>query len=953
MSNLLLVMDAHPGPEPRAAARLRGRQAEIEALRGQLDAVRGGRGGVMLVTGAPGLGKTALADAGEDMARQRGIEVFRGAGGVGAQVIPFGAVLEALMSAPGAPVDQVVLRDLSHSPDQRFWLLRAIQESLERVALRAPALIVLDDMQWADAASLLSLSRLPQQLATHRILWLFAFRSGELGPSASAAMARLETTAALKIALSPLDQTAAVSVAEDVLGGVPDDALLKVLAGVEGHPFLLTELLRGLREENLAEVNGGIARLTGIGIPLRFVDSVNHQLARLSAPARDALQMACVLGRRFSADELAGLTDCRVPALMGVLREALATGLVIEDGDRLAFRHDLVREAIDGVLPKTVRHSLRRRAVEVMLLHGAPPSEMAELVLDVAQPGDAGAVTILRRAATEAGRVCCTVASQLSRRALDLTLPGDPGRGPLTAETLSYLMYAGRAADAVKLITAAAADLADPAAEAGARLSLAHLSMQYAPADVIEQCQRALELPGVPTTLRIQLLSLLSVGLDMIGDAGAAQTAARDATEAARASGDPAHEVVTLVPRAAQALGRGDWRRALDLAAAAADRKNSVQESADRLWMPDSWKALICIAVAHLDKAFALIDAGMKAAHRDGISANIRVWSMLRCRALFCSGQLADARAEAEATIEMADEIGDGSYGYINHVALYILGRIAMHTGDPAGLTQARRSAARLGQAQESTSGQRLGAWLTALMADGTVAAVLATQTGLDLLDPLGGGPLSATSPLTYADSAPLTRILLNAGRRADAELVVTRLEEFAAPHPDYPFLGCAALHARAVLDHDPVTALRAVTLSSSDPRPLVRAAVLEDAGRLLPDARAAEAIPLLETALASYTTAGAERDAARIRSLLRARGIRTPTGGARSARDWPELTESEFLVVGLVVQGATNREVAERLYLSPYTVNAHLRHVFAKLGIRSRVELARLAAEAGMFGGT
>jgi hypothetical protein len=125
--------------------------------------------------------------------------------------------------------------------------------------------------------------------------------------------------------------------------------------------------------------------------------------------------------------------------------------------------------------------------------------------------------------------------------------------------------------------------------------------------------------------------------------------------------------VVTLLPRAVQAVGRGDWRQAMDLA-----RRHTVQGSAVRLWLPGSWRSLIYIGVARLDEAFALIDTGMQAAQRDGVSANIRVWSMLRFRALFCSGQLADARAEAEATIEMADEIGDGSYGYINHVALYV-----------------------------------------------------------------------------------------------------------------------------------------------------------------------------------------------------------------------------------------------------------------------------------------
>ena len=412
----------------------------------------------------------------------------------------------------------------------------------------------------------------------------------------------------------------------------------------------------------------------------------------------------------------------------------------------------------------------------------------------------------------------------------------------------------------------------------------------------------------------------------------------------------------TLVPRAAQALARGDWRLAVGLAGESAARRYSVQGSAVRLWLPDAWEALIAIVVARLDEAFALIEAGMKAAQRDGISANIRVWSMLRCRALFCAGRLADARAEAEATIEMADEIGDGSYGYIHHVARYILARVALHTGDAAGLAEARRSAARLGEARESPSGRRLGAWLTALLADaggaGAGPCPLDSQIPVQVLDPLADGPLSTTSPRMYADTAALTRLLLDAGRRADAKAVVARLEDFAAQHRDFPFLESAALHARAVLDADPDIALRAVALSLGDPRPLVRAAVLEDAGRLLPGGRAAEAVPLLETALESYAAAGAERDAARVRSLLRARGVRPPTGGPRSAPDWPELTESEFAVVSLVARGATNREVAERLYLSPYTVNSHLRHVFIKLGIRSRVELARLATSRGMPAG-
>jgi DNA-binding CsgD family transcriptional regulator len=933
------------------AVRLRGRQVQLDTMAGQLDALAAGRGGIILVRGLPGMGKSSLLAKAATMARMRGIAVYGGAGDAAAQVVPLGPLLEALVSSVDPPVDPDILRDLSKSPDQRFWLLRELEESLERAALRGPVLISIDDLQWADPATLHALGTLPRHLAPYRIVWLLAARAGELSPSARAAMTRLEAADAVTITVNPLDQVAAADVAADLLGGVADDALLTVLSGVHGQPFLLTELVRGLLEENLVEVADGKARLTGTGMPLRFRDSVGQHLGRLSDGAQNAVRMGAALGRRFSADELAALLEMPPAAIVASVREAVAAGLVIEDGERLAFRHDLVREAVDGSLPRTLRQSLRRRAIDVMMRYGAPPADVAELLMDAARPGDNDAIRLLRQAAADTGRVSPTVASLLSGRALALTTAGDPGRGPLVAETIAYLVNAGQAAEALRLITSGAGDLTDPAAEAEARLALATLSLQYAPADVAEQCRLALERSGVPVALRIQLLSVLSCGLDLAGEVAAAEAPAIQATALARASGDDANELPTLLPRAVHSLARGEWRASVDLISDAVARQSAMPRTAVRLRMPDAWKALILLAIARLDEAFALIDAGTRTAQRDGLSASVRIWSMVRCRALLSAGRLADAAAEAEATIEMGDDIGDGSYGYVNHMGLYVLGQVALHTGDTAGLAQARRSGTRLRAADRCSATQRLGSWLLAMVADAEGDPVRAAQPGVAALDPLALGPLPGTSPRTYADTANLTRILVRAGQRGDAAQAVGRLEDFAARHPGFPFLDGAAAHARAVLDGDPDAALRAVELSAADPRPLVRAAVLADAGELLPQARTAEAVPLLEAALAAYTATGAERDAARVRSLLRARGLRPSSGGPRSSREWPDLTESEFAVASLVARGATNREVADRLYISPYTVNSHLRHVFAKLGIRSRVELARLFAERGSSG--
>ena len=358
------------------------------------------------------------------------------------------------------------------------------------------------------------------------------------------------------------------------------------------------------------------------------------------------------------------------------------------------------------------------------------------------------------------------------------------------------------------------------------------------------------------------------------------------------------------------------------------------------MWVPETWKSLLLISELRLEEAHAIIEAGTR--EDKEVPRNIRVWSMLRCRARLAAGQLADARAEAEAITDMSDEIGDGSFGYLNRIASYVLGDIALRTGDPAALQSARRDAAALyGTLSDCQTTKRLGAWLTVRLDGGPI--------GPDLLEVLAPGYVHACSPVGHADAVELVRLLLAAGQRPDAASVTARLESDAHGMPGFPGLRAAALHARALLDADPDRALAAVQAYRGDPRSLVRAAALEDAGRLLVERAKDEAVGYLDEALGLQSAAGAERDAARVRRLLRDHGAQRTHGRPDpdlAAARWPELTASEFAVVRLVTEGASDREVAQRLYISAHTVNSHLRHVFAKLGIRSRVELARRAGQ-------
>src|SRR5439155_14538355 len=135
--------------------------------------------------------------------------------------------------------------------------------------------------------------------------------------------------------------------------------------------------------------------------------------------------------------------------------------------------------------------------------------------------------------------------------------------------------------------------------------------------------------------------------------------------------------------------------------------------------------------------------------------------------------------------------------------------------------------------------------------------------------------------------------------------------------------------------------------LFQSAPHRLAFALALEDLGNILATTERDRSVKALSQALSAYTEMGATWDARRVRGRLREFGVRRRVVPSRERESgWPALTPSEVGVARLVAEGLTNREVSDRLFLSPHTVSSHLRHVFAKLGINSRVELARLARD-------
>ena len=208
------------------------------------------------------------------MARGLAIRAGVGVADPADRVVQLSALMEALFAGPSPVLGRGGLGGAHTSPEQRYWLLQDLEALLERAAFEAPLLVCLDDLQWADSGTAAALRTLPARLATVPVAWVVASRPGQGSPEIRGAMDRLEREGAGKIVLGPLDQAGVAQVAADVLQAEPSRALLDMAQRAGGSPFLLVELLSGLREEKLVRVESGRAELVEWRLPHRVSESI-------------------------------------------------------------------------------------------------------------------------------------------------------------------------------------------------------------------------------------------------------------------------------------------------------------------------------------------------------------------------------------------------------------------------------------------------------------------------------------------------------------------------------------------------------------------------------------------------------------------------------------------------------------------------------------------------------
>ena len=291
------------GRMPTVPAReFHGRDAELALVRGELERLSGGAEAVVVVEGAAGMGKSRLLAEVAVIARSLGIRVGRSAADPSETMVELATLLAALFDGAEPLLDPGALSTLHAQPEQRFWLLRDLQQLLEQAALESPLLITVDDAHWADAGTVAAIRTLPMRLMGLPIAWVIALRPPREATPLVHALEHLKQEGARPIDLGPLDDDAVVRLAAEILGAQPDQSILKQLADADGSPFLVVETLLGLQEEERIRVVDGRAQLIDSRLPRRVHEKMRERLGRLSDEASDAVTVAASLGRTFTFD---------------------------------------------------------------------------------------------------------------------------------------------------------------------------------------------------------------------------------------------------------------------------------------------------------------------------------------------------------------------------------------------------------------------------------------------------------------------------------------------------------------------------------------------------------------------------------------------------------------------------------------------------------------------------
>jgi DNA-binding CsgD family transcriptional regulator len=923
-----------------------GRGDEVERLLGLVREAVAGRGAAVLIEGEAGIGKTTLLNVVTAEARRLGVRVLRGAGEERSQRLPFAAIGSALglgasdgdgPSGEGLGQVAALLRGergagtSAGAADQEFIVTEAILDLVDRWCTASSIVLIMDDLQWADPSSLVVLSRLGRAIDQLPLLVVAARRPMLRDEELDTLLRGLDALGAASLTLGPLGRTAVAALVEHLVGAPAAVDLLDLVAGAAGNPLYVTELVDALtREGRLRVVDGTATVVAGPNVPKSLVEAILRRLDFLSGQAREVLRVAAVLAPGFTIVELSTVLGTSVVTLWDVVNEALNAGLLADAGEELVFRHELIRRALAEGLPVDVRRSLQVRAAKALASAGAPVERVAEHLLAGATL-DTEAVDWLIRAADPLIVRAPGLAVDLLKRALGQQLLH--GDGP-RLQLARALLWSGRPAEAERAVRSALAAGRAATSDSALRWLLAHACFQQGQVELaIAEATQALAAPNVPVAIRGRLSGFIAQCLLLLGAVDAADAAATQALPAAAAGADTYGTAYGLYIKAGVRLMEQRHEEGVELADRALTALGAQEIQPDLQMAPHVIRGFCLLELDRLAEAETAFETGLRQSERGG-RAFLTWHHMGLVRTRFLNGRWDDALAEIQAGLEAIDPLGMAQ-GLRSQAAL-----IAMHRGDFTTYATLV-SEPDTGLAGKYWDFLRLMAQALAWEREGRQARALQLlmqywEQGVETL------PQPVKLNYLCPDIARLSAVL---GVPDQARRVAAVLEKLAEVHPAPTIRGTAAL-CRGAADADPdllLTAAREYRLAG---RPLYEGHAYELASAVLAEQRRpAEAHGALDAALERYERLDAAWDSDRATGRLRQAGLRRRRAQQRPRIGWGSLTETERKIATLVAAGRSSPDIASELFLSRRTVQSHVSHILAKLGLSSRIELVTTAS--------
>jgi DNA-binding CsgD family transcriptional regulator len=931
------------------AGALVGRDSELATLARLVKEAAAGRGGSVLIEGEPGIGKSSLVREALADAADVGCQVFWGAGDELSQELPLSPLIEGLgVRQPSANPRQNTILGLLRgevAADRGVDVSAALAEQLlalvtEQCAVR-PTILVIDDLQWADQASITLWGRLAR-LALQLPLLLVGMMRPVPQRDDLLALRRVASDAT-RLQLTGLTGEAVADLVTSLVGGVPDGRLLRLAGDAAGNPLYITELVAALTRSSSVTITGaGDAELTNGSAPSSLSAAIADRLGFVPGPVRGVLRAAALLGVDFAVPDLAIVLGRGVAGLVGALDEARAAGVLAESSGGMAFRHPLIRAALYEEMPAPVRGAWHRDAGRALAGAGAPADRVARQLLravrgnGTAGPMDEWMLSWLAGTADLLVGQAPQVAAELLREAVASGAVGSAHYDRLVTRLADALYRVCDIAGAEQVASQALAHVVDPDLLVDLHWTLAQCRIRSGQLEEsLATLNRALDAPGISPRHRARLFVLGARTYSSNGEMEKAGQLATTALEAATEADDNwaaawALHVLTIVTTM-----QGRPADALPLF----DRALTVTEGdpalTDLRLLLQLNKTVTLAALDRYEEAFAAAGPARELATRVGNVVRLAQAQTALGQLFFDTGRWDDAMAGADI---LHDDLKEPAAACSD---LGIAAVICFHRGDFA--------AARGHLAAAEALVQRIG---NRVLGPLTLARSLDHEQAHALPEAL------ATLTAGFADNgeqleeiedllADGVRLAMMTGDPGIAQALAGHAATLAAGS-QVPHREANALHCRGLLDHDATQLLAAADRYEQAGRPLLRAQALEAAaGEFIRSGDRAQARTAFTRAVEAYGSLGAAADVARLQAGFRAHGIRRgPHAKHRQARSgWDSLTPTETKIAALVEAGLSNPEIAAKLLLSRRTIATHVSHILKKLDVHSRTDIAREAA--------